>query len=581
MYPSGAAGYGFTNERLSLLADNVAYKSLAHYSAVEILRYNPPGAASAFFSGMRQNLFGRMERYIGGQDAAFYTALITGDKSALDMSVKTSFANLGISHLLATSGLHIGILLMIFGIIFKKLRTPIVIKSVISFAVIMIFLCFAGFRVSMVRASFMWMLLTMSKLWGERVSPLNTLGVAMLVLLAFNPLCIFDISFVLSCASVAGIVLFSKMLMRVQKIKYAGKILGLVLTTVAVVAFTWPVVAYYFNSISLLSPIYNIIFVPISSVALFVGMVFGLLSGISFLAPVLGTLAKALSHIIIQGAQWLSGFAPSLNMVSPPFGVIVLWMTGAASLSGLVFKTKKTWLRIVSLSVMAAAVVIMGVTQVRIENEQSIKAYADGSGMLIYIKDGKQNALILDGESYIAYNVLRKNAADGVDMLIYSGDSDEDLGELIDSLDSVEIGAVYAARDVADVYNLQNAGKVLPLNKASMLGYEIEVLPFKAKSKTAKTHYAAHIYNKNQNIIYIDALYLREGAFEGRHFSDAVCSAWTKSRAENISVLDFDSLYFCDAGVFAHEGALALERAGANIYNITQGTAELYRGEGN
>ena len=581
MYPSGAADYGFTNERLSLLADGVAYKSLAHYSAVEVVQYKPPGELRTFFSEMRQNLFGRMEQYIGGQDAAFYTALITGDKSALDMSVKTSFADLGISHLLATSGLHIGILLMIFGIIFKKLRTPIVIRSVISFAVILIFLCFAGFRVSMMRASFMWLLLTMSKLWGERVSPLNTLGIAMLVLLALNPLCIFDISFVLSCASVAGIVLFSKMLTNVQKIKHGGKTLSLMLTTVAVVFFTWPVVAYYFNSISLLSPIYNIIFVPISSVALFVGMVFGMLSGIGFLAPVLGTLAKALSYIIIQGAHWLSGSAPSLNMVSPPFAVIILWMAGAASLSVLVFETKKKRMRIASLSVMAAAVIIMAVTQVRIENEQTVKAYTDGSGMLIYVKDGKQNALILDGESYIAYNVLRKNAADGVDMLIYSGDSDEDLGELIDSLDGVKVGAVYAARDVADVYNLRSEVSVMPLNNVSILGYDIELLPFKAKSKTAKTHYAAHIYNENQSIIYIDALYLREGAFEGRHFSDAVCSAWTKSRAENISVLDFGSLYFCDTGVFAREGALALESAGANIYNITQGTAVLYRGEGN
>ncbi len=577
MYPSGAADYGFTNERLSLLADNVAYKSLAHYSAVEILKYRPQGALRTFFTEMRQNLFGRMERYIGGQDAAFYTALITGDKSALDMEVKTSFANLGISHLLATSGLHIGILLMIFSIIFKKLRTPIVIRSIISLVAILIFLCFAGFRVSMMRASFMWLLRTLSKLWGERVSPLNTLGIAMLILLALNPLCIFDISFVLSCASVAGIVLFSKMLMNVQKMKYGSKVLGLMLTTVAVVGFTWPVVAYYFNSISLLSPIYNIAFVPISSVALFIGMIFGMLSGIGFIAPILGTVAKALSHIIIQGAHWLSGFAPSLNMVSPPFVVIILWMSGAASLSGLVFATKKTWVRIMSLSIMAAAAVIMTIAQAKTINDQFIKAYPDGSGMILYIKDGQHNALILDGESYIAYNVLRKNAADGVDMLIYSGDSEEGLGEVIDSLDGVEIGKVYAAQDIAGVYK---EAAVLALDKASMLGYDIELLPFKAKSKTAKTHYAANIYNERKSILYIDSLYLREGAFGGKHFSDVICSAWTKSRAENIAVLDFDSLYFCDNGVFAYDGALALERAGANIYNISQGTAVLYRREG-
>ena len=580
MYPMGAADYGFSNERLSFLADDVAYKSLAHYSAVEITQYHSPGALMRVVAGVRLKLFGRIERYIGGQDAAFYIALLTGDKSALDMSVKTSFASLGLSHLLATSGLHIGILLIIFGTIFRRLHTPIALKSILNAVIILIFLCIAGFRVSMVRASLMWIVLTLNQLLGERLSPLNSLGCAMLVLMLINPLCIFDVSFVLSCASVAGIVLFSDIMNTANKAAYGRKALLLILTSVAVVTFTWPIAAYYFNAIPVMSPLYNLIFVPMSSVALFLGMLFGGLSGIGFLAPILGGAAKALSYLILEGSAFLSGFSPALNIVSPPFIVIVAWLGGAAMFSPVVFSKRGKSVSFAAGGIMCAACIMMAIAQAGAANEQAIKAYTDGSGMLIYMKDRAQNALIVNDDSYIAYNILKKDAAKDLGILIYSGDSDEELGEAIDGLGDVSINTIYAADEVAKIYNEHNDRHVVSLDKITMLGHSIELLPFKAKSKDAKTHYAAHIFDDRRSVIYIDALALREGAFENMHFTDAVCAAWSKRRAENISYLDFDSLYVTDASIFKYETVSELEREGVNIYNITQGTAEIYRGEG-
>ena len=577
MYPTDAAGYGFASERLNLISQNIHYKALAHYSSVDIIYESAVPPLYLFFHNMRTELFGRIERYAGGDEAAFLQALLTGNKSALSTEIKSDFSKLGISHLLATSGLHIGILLLAFEYLFRKIRAPIVLRAAISAVVILIFLCFAGFRPSMVRAAFMWAVLMGSRLFGEKLSPLNSLGAAGLFMALLNPLCVFDISFVLSCVSVAAIALFLGSA-KTKKIKNSA--LKAAVTTVAVVAFTWPVIAYYFNGVSLLSPLYNIIFVPLSGAALFLGMLFGIFSGWGFMAAILGTAAKALSFLIIKGAAFFSQFSLSLNLVSPPFLVILLWMAGATLLSGTVVKGKNKLIKIISVSAMVLAAAGMVLFQAQALSRREIKAYADGSVIFIYFEDKGENTLLLNDDSYTAYTVLKKDAEKELDVLIYSGNDPETLEEIIGGLGDIQISKVYAAREVAAEYNIKYGADVRGMKACEILGYEIELIPFKAKSETAKIHYAAHISGGSRSILYLDPLPLREGAFDGTFFSEALSSRWTKSRAENISYIDFGRLYYCSAGIIPYESALLLEQKGANTYNITGSAAILYPKEG-
>ena len=298
------------------------------------------------------------------------------------------------------------------------------------------------------------------------------------------------------------------------------------------------------------------------------------------MAGILGTAAKALSFLIIQGADFLSQFSLSLGMVSPPALVIAFWMAGAAVLSGSVIKGKSRLVRILSVSAMAFAVAAMIFSQAGASSRKGIKAYADGSTVFLYFEDRGENALLLNGDSYIAYTVLKKDADKELDALIYSGSDPETLAEILDGLGGIAIGEVYAAPDIADEYNMKYGAGVRDMEAYEILGYEIELIPFKAKSKTAKTHYAAHISDAGAGILYLDPLSLREGAFGGRLFEGVISSRWTKSRSENIGYVDFERLYYCSAGIIPYESALLLEHTGANIYNITDRAVTLYRQEG-
>ena len=570
MYPPDAADYGFMSKRLDLLSQNVFYEAICHYSALEVIQEKEAPAVYSLFFNMRKNLSGGLERHVGGDEAAFLKAIITGDKSSLDAGIKSNFNALGISHLLATSGLHIGIMLMFLGYIFKKTRTPVIFRAVISLGAVILFVLFAGIRASMVRAAFMWLLVMAASLLGRRVSLLNSLGAAMLIMTFINPLCVTDISFVLSCVSVAAIAVFSDSLSRVNKIKIGKKILSAAAVSAAVVTFSWPVIAYYFNSVPLLSPVFNIIFVPLAGVALFLGLLFAVLSGVGFFAPFLGAAAKALSFVIIKSADFLAAYSPALNLVSPPFAAIVLWLVGAAVLSGAIVSGRRKMVRIISASVLAAALLATVISQAQATVRSGIKAWSDGSVTFLYMEDGKENALILNDDSYAAGTVLKKDAETRLDTLIYSGNDCETLTLILADLDEFDIGTVYAAPDVAAPYNAEYGTNVAEMDTISFLGSEIDFLPFKAKSKTAKTHYAVHIASDEGEVVYLDPLSLREGAFEDLEFTDAVAVRWTKSRAENIGHLRFDNLYYSSQSISPYECLLRLEHEGAKTYNITR-----------
>jgi hypothetical protein len=200
MYPADSAGLGFYDERLSLLSQRIFYKALVHYSGVKLESSNDLPKVKCFFDSIRNNLYGNIIRYVGDDEASLLKAIMTGDKSGLAPEIKDDFSRLGISHLLATSGLHIGILLLAFVYLLKKIHAPILVRVLVCGMVIIIFLIFAKFRISMVRAAFMWAVLMASRIFGAKSRVLNSLGAAMLFMLLINPFTLFSVSFVLSCS---------------------------------------------------------------------------------------------------------------------------------------------------------------------------------------------------------------------------------------------------------------------------------------------------------------------------------------------------------------------------------------------
>lgn len=192
-----------------------------------------------------------LEENLTGKNLAIALALILGDKSMIDSEITASFTNTGAMHVLAVSGLHIGIIMQILMVVFGFFPR-LISKRMAIFTVVVLMWFYAlvtGLSPSVLRAVFMFSVLVVAQLWGKNYSALNTLFFTGFALLFVNPLTLFDIGFQLSFLAMLGIFLVykpiealiytsNKILMKV----WQGTAIGF-----AAQLFTTPLSLYYFH----------------------------------------------------------------------------------------------------------------------------------------------------------------------------------------------------------------------------------------------------------------------------------------------------------------------------------------------
>ena len=216
--------------------------------------------------GFRQRVSGLLSGMCR-PEAEILRAILLGDRSGLTDSIKDSFAKLGISHLLAISGLHLG-LVMLFGTILtfniiralpfvaKRVDTPLVAR-LFGVLAALLYALFVEVSLPTMRATIMAIVLLGSIALNSKADLVNALSLAGIVILALWPFSIFSISLMLSFASVLGIAGVLK------KVPLKGYFFTLVAITVGATVFTLPLVVYVFGSISPVGFIANLLFVPL------------------------------------------------------------------------------------------------------------------------------------------------------------------------------------------------------------------------------------------------------------------------------------------------------------------------------
>lgn len=231
----------------------------------------------------------------------FLIAFILGDRSGLSKEIYSVFKYTGTVHILAISGLHIGIIIFILLVFLKALR----IKFRTRFIFIIIFLLFysfmTGLRPSVVRAVIMGTTFLLSFIVKREYYIYNSLSLAAMVILAIWPWQIFDIGFQLSFISVFSIVFLSpKILLLLPKVK--NRFISFLEISFVVSTSAWlgatPLVAYYFGIISLISLVANVFIVLLMPFIIAAGFIYLLMS---FLMPFL-TKWLALSLEFMIGA---------------------------------------------------------------------------------------------------------------------------------------------------------------------------------------------------------------------------------------------------------------------------------------
>lgn len=241
---------------------------------------------------------------------AIISAFSIGDKEFLskEKKIKSAYSQTGIIHILAISGLHIGILYFLIQFVAAKLFFFLSnfhpIKEIFSIFLLWIFAFVSGLSPSIQRSATMFSIFSFSKILNKKTTAYDSLFISFFILTLINPIVVFDIGFQLSYLAIGGILFFSKKIENFFKFKnkFFSKIWKLSTVTIAAQIATLPLILNYFKIFPTYFLISNLIVIPLCSIILYLSIFLILFSKISlisiFLSKLLTFILKKLNFLI-------------------------------------------------------------------------------------------------------------------------------------------------------------------------------------------------------------------------------------------------------------------------------------------
>lgn len=253
-------------------------------------------------------------------------ALLVGVKDYLDQDMKKAYSTAGATHVLAVSGLHVGIIYVCITFIIGKVRSNKAgryLFMVLAIAVIWLYALVTGLSASVFRAACMFSILSIADATSNRRNIYNSLGVAAFVLLLVNPQYLFQVGFQLSFLAVLGIVyLFPKIYELINVNNYfLDKVWGVSCVSLAAQISTAPLSLFYFHQFPTYFLISNLIVIPAAFVILLVGLpmlAIGTFSSVggNVLAWILGKIIW-LINTLVQNIEALPASKLDWLMITP------------------------------------------------------------------------------------------------------------------------------------------------------------------------------------------------------------------------------------------------------------------------
>lgn len=204
--------------------------------------------------------------------ASFLEGILLGKRSRLPQEIINWFQDTGTIHILAVSGLHVGLIGLIFFFLFHKIIClPQRTSSILTFLVLIIFAIITGANPPVIRATIMAGTVITAMIIERDTDIYNNLALSALIILVHNPLTLFDVGFQLSFGAVFSLIYFTPFIE--PKLYFLHKYLAkLISGSLAVQVGISPILIFYFNKLSLVTILANIIVIPLSGIILALGL---------------------------------------------------------------------------------------------------------------------------------------------------------------------------------------------------------------------------------------------------------------------------------------------------------------------
>ncbi|MDQ6608686.1 MAG: competence protein ComEC family protein [Bacteroidota bacterium] len=313
---SGNPG-GFDYKRYSLF-QGITHQAYLTEKDYTLLSTESKSWLRQFIFNTRSWVVGILKKYLPGErESGLAEALLIGYKDDLDKNLVQSYSNTGVVHIIAISGLHLGLIYWLLLLITKPLsrhKKLVWLRLLLTILSLWAFTLLAGAHPSVLRSAVMFTIIAIGQLVARRSSIYNTMALSAFVLLCINPFWLWDVGFQLSYTAVLSIIIFFRPVY--NWFYFPNKLInffwGLTAVTISAQILTLPISIYHFHQMPLLFLLSNFIAVPLSS-AIVIGEI--LLCAFFFFPFVATIIGAVLSHLIF----WMNSYIEGLDGV--PFSV--------------------------------------------------------------------------------------------------------------------------------------------------------------------------------------------------------------------------------------------------------------------
>lgn len=283
------------------------------------LSYNKSNPIYNFSYMLRDFLLETMQRLgIKENEYSVAAAILLGYDDSLPMDLRQKYVAAGAMHILCVSGLHVGVIFMVFSylLVFLNDRKKVqrLLKHLMLLFLIWFYALLAGLAPSILRATIMLSFMVIGNIINRKGVLLNSLAASALILLCVNPANLFDIGFLLSYVAVIGIVILQKPISKLVRSKYkvVNKIWEMTSVTIAAQVATVPFTIYYFHQFPTYFWLSNLFMTPISSIVITGGMIMLLVFFIPYVNMIVAFVVSKMIFVMNFGVEWIESLPLSI-----------------------------------------------------------------------------------------------------------------------------------------------------------------------------------------------------------------------------------------------------------------------------
>lgn len=310
----------------------------------------------------------KLGKALSGEALSMARAALLGERSDIGPGYRDIFEKTGTMHILAVSGLHTGIAGGVILWLLLLLRLPRKAAYLLAIAGICCFAVFSGARPSSIRAAIMLSFVFLGMMLGRRSDIINTLGISAFLITFFSPEQLFDPGFILSYTAVLSIIFltpytdtlfivdaFAPRGRTARMLWYAKKSLSV---SLAVSLGMMPVIAYYFNIVTPVSVIANILAIPALFLMLIIGymaMASAFIPGAAPVAALFGAVFSGVAAALVKCMSFLGGLPGAFVRVARPYPPAAMVFYACLACVLALYRKRRTTGAVVPMIVLLAA----------------------------------------------------------------------------------------------------------------------------------------------------------------------------------------------------------------------------------